>query len=62
LAALQKQQDYLVLEVIVESDDVFIEYSEKGQRKLNRAPGKCGKSVYIKKKNGINDAKTNIGT
>jgi transposase-like protein len=60
LAALQKQQDHTVLEGIVESDDVFIDYSEKGQRKLNRPPRKRGKSVHVKKKKGINDDKVAI--
>ncbi|MFM2047789.1 MAG: hypothetical protein RI955_335, partial [Bacteroidota bacterium] len=60
LAALGKFQKEQLLSGIVESDDVFIEFSEKGNPKLEREPRKRGKSVFIKKKPGISDDKVAI--
>jgi transposase-like protein len=60
LSALGKFQKDHMLSWICESDDVFIEFSEKGNQNLDRAPRKRGKSVFIKKKRGINDDKVAI--
>jgi transposase-like protein len=60
LAALQTQQTKMVLDGIVESDDVFLPYSQKGQRNLDRAPRKRGKGVFEPKKRGITDEKVAI--
>ena len=46
-----------MLSIICKSDDVFIEFSEKGNQNLDREPRKRGKSVFIKKKRGIYDDK-----
>jgi transposase-like protein len=40
---------------IVESDDFYLPYSEKGNAYLERKPRKRGKSKNLKKKQGIND-------
>ena len=42
---------------ICESDDVFIEFSEKGNKNLERESRKRGKSVFTKKKRCINNDK-----
>lgn len=55
LAALGKQQNDVSLSGICETDEVFIAYSEKGNQNLEREPRKRGKSVFIKKKQGISD-------
>lgn len=60
LAALQKVQDATVLEGIVESDDVFVTYSQKGQKKLSRPSRKRGQGVFEPKKRGISDEKVAI--
>jgi transposase-like protein len=60
LSALGKFQKEQMLSGICESDDVFIEFSEKGNQNLEREPRKRGKSVFIKKKRGINDDKVAI--
>lgn len=60
LSALGKFQKQQRLSGICESDDVFIEFSEKGNQKLEREPRKRGKSVFVKKKRGINDDKVAI--
>lgn len=60
LAALGKFQKDQMLSGICESDDVFVEFSEKGSQKLEREPKKRGKSVFVKKKRGINDDKVAI--
>jgi transposase-like protein len=57
LSALGKFQNDQMLSGIYESDDVFIEFSEKGTQNLEREPRKKGKSVFIKKKRGINNDK-----
>ena len=49
LSALGKFQRDQMLSGICESDEVFIEFSQKGNQKLERAPRKRGKSVFIKK-------------
>jgi hypothetical protein len=49
-----------MLSGICKSDDVYIEFSEKGSQQLERKPGKRGKSVFVKKKRGINDDKVAI--
>lgn len=60
LAALQAQQNQTILKGIVESDDIFIAYSQKGQRKLDRAPRKRGKGMFEPKTRGISDDKVAI--
>jgi len=60
LSALRKQQKEVTLSGICETDDVFLAYSEKGNQHLTREPKKRGKSVFIKKKRGINDDKVAI--
>lgn len=60
LSALGKFQKEQVLSGICESDDVFIEFSEKGSQNLKRTPKKRGKSVFVKKKRGINQDKVAI--
>ena len=60
LSALQKQQDSKVLEGIVESDDVFVAYSQKGQRNLERPGKKRGKGMFEPKSRGISDQKVAI--
>jgi hypothetical protein len=45
LAALESSQNQVVLKGIVESDDMFITYSQKGQRNLDREPRKRGKGM-----------------
>lgn len=60
LAALGKQQNDIMLSGICETDEVFITYSEKGNQNLEREPRKRGKSVFVKKKQGISDDKVAI--
>jgi transposase-like protein len=60
LASLQTQQSKVVLEGIVESDDVFLPYSQKGQRNIDRKPRKRGKGMFDAKKRGITDEKVAI--
>lgn len=60
LAALGKFQKEQILSGICESDDVFIEFSEKGNQNLKRTSKKRGKSAFIKKKRGINQDKIAI--
>lgn len=60
LSALGKFQKDQMLSGICESDDVFIEFSEKGSQNLKRTPKKRGKSVFVKKKRGINQDKVAI--
>jgi hypothetical protein len=60
LSALGKHQREQMLSGICESDDVFIEFSEKGNQNLKRAPRKRGKSIFVKKKRGINSDKVAI--
>ena len=60
LSALGKFQKEQMLSGICECDDVFIEFSEKGNQNLEREPRKRGKSVFVKKKRGINDDKVAI--
>jgi len=60
LAALEQQQNKTVLEGIVESDDVFITYSQKGQRKLDRPGRKRGKGVFEARKRGISNEKVAV--
>lgn len=60
LAALQKQQELTVLEGIVESDDVFLAYSQKGQKNLTRPARKRGKGALEPKKRGISDEKVAV--
>ncbi len=60
LAALGKFQKEQMLSGICESDDVFIAFSQKGSKSLERESRKRGKSVFVKKKPGINDDKVAI--
>jgi transposase-like protein len=60
LAALQTQQSKIILDGIVESDDVFVPFSQKGQRNLDRAPRKRGQGIFETKKRGISDDKVAI--
>lgn len=60
LAALQTEQTKVILDGIVESDDVFLPYSQKGQRNIERKPRKRGKGVFDPKKRGISDEKVAI--
>ena len=55
LASLQNQQSKIVLDGIVESDDVFLPYSQKGKRNIDRKPRKRGKGMFDPKKRGISD-------
>jgi hypothetical protein len=57
LSALGKFKKEQMLSGICESDDFFIEFSEKGNQNIEREPGLRGKSVVVKKKRGINDDK-----
>ena len=60
LAGLAKQQEHTVLSGICESDDVFITYSEKGNKHLTRKPRKRGKGIFEPKKQGISDEKVAV--
>ena len=60
LSALGKYQKNQMLSGICESDDVFIEFSEKGNQNLDRKSRKRGESIFVKKKRGINDDKVAI--
>ena len=60
LSVLGKFQKEQMLSGICESDDVFIEFSEKGNQNIERKPRKRGKSVFVKKKRAINDNKVAI--
>jgi len=60
LAALESAQNQTILKGIVESDDLFITYSQKGERNLDRAPRKRGKGMFESKKRGITDQKVAI--
>ncbi|MBL0025498.1 MAG: IS1595 family transposase [Saprospiraceae bacterium] len=60
LAALQTQQTKVILDGIVESDDIFLPYSQKGQRNIERKPRKRGKGIFEPKKRGISDEKVAI--
>ena len=60
LSALGKFQKEQMLSGIVERDDVFIEFSEKGNRNLERELRKRGKSVFVINKKGINNDKVAI--
>ena len=60
LASLEMQQSNTVLDGIVESDDVFVTYSQKGQRNLIRQPRKRGKGIFEVKKRGISEEKVAI--
>lgn len=60
LSALGKFQQSQTLSGLCESDDVFLEFSEKGNQSLERKARKRGKSVFVKKKKGINEDKVAI--
>lgn len=60
LSALGKFQQSQTLSGICESDDVFLEFSEKGNQDLERKSRKRGKSIFVKKKRGINEDKVAI--
>lgn len=60
LSALGKFQQSQTLSGICESDDVFLEFSEKGNQNLERKARKRGKSIFVKKKKGINEDKVAI--
>ncbi len=60
LATLGKFQKEQMLSGIFECDDVFIAFSQKGNKRLEREPRKRGKSVFVKKKRGIKDDKVAI--
>jgi transposase-like protein len=60
LAALESSQNQVILKGIVESYDLFIAYSQKGQRNLDRAPRKRGKGMFEPKKRGISDEKVAV--
>lgn len=60
LAALESSQNQVMLNGIVESDDLFITYSQKGQRNLGREPRKRGKGMFESKKRGISDEKVAV--
>ena len=55
LASLQNQQSKIVLDGIVESDDVFLPYSQKGQRNIDRKPRKRRNGMFDSKKRGVSD-------
>lgn len=60
LAALQTEQTKIVLDGIVESDDVFLPYSQKGQKNIERKPKERGKGIFEPRKRGISDEKVSI--
>jgi hypothetical protein len=60
LTALGKFQKEQMLSGNCENDDVFIEFSEKGNQNQKRVPRKRGKSIFIKKKRGINQDKVAV--
>jgi transposase-like protein len=60
LASLQAQQNQTMLKGIIESDDIFITYSQKGQRNLNRTARKRGTGIFEVKKRGISEEKVAI--
>ena len=55
LASLQNQQSKIVLDGIVESDDVFLPYSQKGKRNIDRKPRKRRNGMFDSKKRGVSD-------
>lgn len=55
LAALGKAHQETEFSSICESDDIFLPYSEKGNKYLEREPRKRGKSVHHDKKKCISD-------
>lgn len=60
LSAFGKFQKEQTLSGICEVDDVFVEFSEKGNQHLERKGKKRGKSALVKKKQGISDDKVAI--
>jgi hypothetical protein len=50
LAAIESNQNQVVLKGIVESDKMFITYPQKGQRNFDREPRKRGKEIFETKK------------
>lgn len=60
LAALESSHNQVILKGIVESDDLFIPYSQKGQRNLDRTPRKRGKGMFETKKRGISQDKVAV--
>jgi transposase-like protein len=60
LAALESSQNQILLKGIIESDDMFFTYSQKGQRNLDREPRKRGKGMFEPKKRGISDDKVAV--
>lgn len=60
LAAFTQQQNDTKLSGICESDDVFIAYSEKGNKTLEREGKKRGKGIFEKQSQGITDDKVAI--
>lgn len=60
LSAITHYQDNTILSGIVESDDVFIRYSQKGQRDLDRPARKRGRGVFEKRRQGITDEQVAI--
>jgi transposase-like protein len=60
LAALESSQNQVVLKGIIESDDMFFTYSQKGQHDLDREPRKRGKGMFEPKKRGISDEKVAV--
>ena len=60
LGALESTQNQTILKGIVESDDMFLPYSQKGQRNLDRPARKRGKGVFEAKKRGISNEKVAV--
>lgn len=55
LAAFGKAHQETKFSGICESDDIFIPYSEKGNKCISRKPRKRGKSIIRNKKQGVSD-------
>jgi transposase-like protein len=53
LTAIGKVNQDVTFSGIVESDEIFIAHSEKGNKNLTRSPRKRGKSLKVKKQRGI---------
>lgn len=60
LAGLELSQNQMILRGIVEGDDLFITYSQRGQRNLDRASRKRSKGMFEPKKRGISDEKVAV--
>jgi transposase-like protein len=60
LSAFDRQQQDTTLSGICESDDIFITFSEKGERNLTRKARKRGKGIFEPKSRGISKEKVAV--